>query len=109
MAWWKTAKPGDPVVCVDDIWEDGLSPLRMGRIYIVQDVLFIEGCLIYHGVGWNGPEVLISGVRNPYDDNAGFAPPRFRPAKTKDLPESIKNSLKVPTRIQERIKCSTDQ
>lgn len=65
MSWWKYAKPGDKVVCVDDAWESyydfGPSPER-GEVYIIIDmgevpgeahlgcVLFLKlsGCTCYY-------------------------------------------------------------
>lgn len=42
MAWWKTAKVGDKVVCVDDNWKEpnmgSINPVK-GSVYIIDEIL----------------------------------------------------------------------
>ena len=89
MSWWKTAKPGDRVVCVDDSWGQGISPYKkcpliMGRVYEIASIIMSDG------VGPSGdgvlPSAVVVGLPNPYfrsGEELGFDVARFRPVQTK--------------------------
>lgn len=96
MAWWKTAKPGDPVVCVDAYWEPDYSPLIEGRVYRFQKVVQMFGHDgVYHGVVEEDPiDIFVLGAENP--ECGGFHPNRFRPAQAADLPEELTQLLDQP-------------
>lgn len=53
MAWWKYAKPGDKVVCVDDDWDGtsstGAPPPKSGSVYTIESLTEVGAIHTYLG------------------------------------------------------------
>lgn len=81
MSWWKTAKPGDKVVCV---CEDHDRVLRVGEVYVLSEIRYIPNCVDGMTGKPDGTEfgVRVVGVPNR-TKGAYFKPTRFRPVQTK--------------------------
>ncbi len=89
MAWWKTAKPGDPVVCVNAA---PTKQLVNGRVYRFIRVKSVDTPNVYTGKKSTG--VLVEGAS---PTRAGsFDAERFRPAQSTDLPEELTQLLDQP-------------
>jgi hypothetical protein len=110
MSWWKCAKPGDKVVCVNDTpgkftypnprieWIADLDGLTKGRIYTIRKI----------GQGADPADfdifVWLQEIYRPSDDfgEPGYHPERFRPVQTKStetgiaILREILNGARVP-------------
>lgn len=105
MAWWDHAQPGDPVVCVDATdydFEyrpeigDPVWPLKQGAVYRFGRIVFDETPVLFGKVWGSNVSLLLIDIPNPFMFHGGFAPERFRPAQSTDLPESLRKCLDAP-------------
>ena len=107
MGWWKTAKPGDKVVCVNDrafgIASEGRR-LKQGEVYTVSGCIMSEGSGPL-GIGC-GPALVIcecpnigafSGVEK------GWCVSRFRPVQTKSTDTGMAILKRILERPEQRI------
>lgn len=90
--WWKYAKPGNKVVCVDDRWpspgrsEYGACPLEVGAIYSVLAIISGKGLGCDGALLDDAPTAVIQGVPNKSvlsGLEVGWDVRRFRPLVTK--------------------------
>lgn len=98
MSWWRYAKPGDKVVCVDsDVHEEWQPPWASGgdmgglcksKTYTIEDVYYCE----FHS------QIVISvyEIRREFEGkNAGFDVLRFRPVQTKSTETGMRILRKI--------------
>jgi hypothetical protein len=103
MGWWKTAKPGDKVICVDDTTR--YAP-RALNIRSPQDVGLRAGCIyVFDGPGETHPIFSdVPTVRVAGLDHPGIYAGRFRPVQTKStdtgmaILKAILNGQRQPER-----------
>lgn len=94
MSWWKTAKPGDFVVALEDINPNlaGVDPIYEGRVYEIKDVFVatdeynIPGAVALRFAGHNNGR--------PSGRNGGWDVRYFRPVKP--LSTSLTDCLSAP-------------
>jgi hypothetical protein len=85
MGWWKTAKPGDKVMCVDGDFPNSGGPLPIkGEVYTISEIVFWDH---WPAVPYSGPAVFLTEIarRRCVTDNRihPFGVRRFRPVQTK--------------------------
>lgn len=107
--WWRKAKPGDKIVCLDNRYDFGEKPtLCVGRVYTVGHIHPLRARA---GLALIGPYkatrfiVHVLEVSNPLTDDGGFAVERFRPVdpaskKADRVLASLKPSLLNPIPIR---------
>jgi len=91
MGWWKTAQPGDKIVCIDDSTTWPIKHLQKGQIYTVHEIREVTNV--------NGHNVVSTGIRvrlkevmfSPFDGVTVWCPViRFRPVQTKSTDAAMK-------------------
>lgn len=99
--WHKTAKAGDPVVCLANKGYKFTIPV-IGKVYILRDLVIVPPGFIQSGMAGFHAE----GVPYTHNDDGierGWFCRDFRPAKTTDLPASIRNCLTIKADQKEKI------
>ena len=98
MSWWKTAKPGDKVVCVNGSVVDFIPPghlnldlngLSAGVVYTVRSVQVCPA--------WRAITVRLVEIQRPLwgGIEIGYAVERFRPVQTKSTETGMKMLRKL--------------
>jgi hypothetical protein len=99
MGWWKTAKPGDPVVYIDDSGEfTGITvvdPLCFGDAVKIEEIA--ARSMATCGVG------LYFGHRNALGGKIWYSAHRFRPVQTKSTDTGMAILKRVIERPEQRI------
>ncbi len=95
MSWWQSAKPGDPVVCVDNSAYHQVIP-AVGRVYIIGELMIVPPEFIQAGmVGFRAQGITYG--RKPNGARGGWLCEDFRPAKGTDLPGTLTRYLDPET------------
>lgn len=96
MAWWKTAKVGDPVVCVDDDWH---GPYFKGQPVIGQ-VLVIHDMIVVERLSHDGCPVFL----NFKGSEGGYNAICFRPVQ----PKSTETGMKMIRKLLDSVPVKED-
>ncbi|MBO6759318.1 MAG: hypothetical protein JJ902_23550 [Roseibium sp.] len=98
MAWWMTASPGDPVVCIK-VLPCLSGVLHKGRVYRIRDL----GTALDPGVLEILPALRLSEVVLPVEQPGSelwLYTGWFRPAETLDLPDGLIRPLGAPRAME---------
>ena len=95
MSWWKTAKPGDKVVCIEGYSRDYLCKVHAGGVYTVDE--------IWPSNSGMGIVVSFIGLRKEGGGVFGFAVERFRPVQTKSTDTGMAILKRILERPEQRI------